>query len=1176
MARGRLSDSTLAFGTGYRVRTDLVLTAEHVVPLSPDGEPRVVVWCKGEAAVDGDVVWRGRDALHLDLALVRIPSGTTWPPVGGAAWGSLDRESPLGQVSFRFLGYPRANEIDEEWNRDDRSGHIPLQTFAESDLFACDVWGPGVSRITGQTYWAGASGSAVFADGLLVAVVIEDPVRVEPTRLIAVPVRRALLDRSFAARVGVNPDAPVAVRPVQDPAEKPIELAAWIDDTVDVTWAAGLKQAFEANQIGVRFVEGDLPEAELLRWNRLAPSADRYLSVMTRAGSRQASQMYSSARQLVGQRRDLLLAVLAPEGVSLDRIESRHVARYGDAGDIQAAASTVAVQLAAARHTGRAERATVGRRPRVHRGYNWLGNFVGRHDERRQLLEWLPSDGEALYVVQAMGGTGKSALAWVWLMGDVLGELTGEDTISPMPESPASFDGVAWFSFYGKDSTSSHFFEWLLREFDVGSGTDDRAGLALDLLRNQRLLVVMDGLERELRAYHSLAAGRLGERIGPGENDFEARSAVDPALTRFLQGLTDPTIDSKVLVTTRLLPSELDDPAGILGGFRHMQLGDFRPEDVVKLYRNFHIKGTDAEIIAACRPYGFHPLTVRLLAGMIVKSPRDPGHIRVAPRYDPLRVSELRTKLMADSYDSLFPAEVQVLGRLSACRGGVRFRFAHRISGIDSEVAFEEALAGLISRGLVMSEPDASRFDLHPIVRHYAYGRLVDRQGLHQAIAEELEEDLEDVDLEDEELALEEFLNRKDELLEFFYQLVSLGELEDGVSLFISGLQHCLERAGQFEDAVACLDLLLDDGSRLDEELDDPDYRFMLRTAQAGLAIRLGLPDVALLHVDAESEHPSWSDEALPGSVFVGQVAGCAILDQIRATALWFLGRVTEAKDVLERALGAIGQDDDHRQLGIELATLLANYRLGDGELVAYRDLNQRIVEWVNATIDEALAMFDNDAEVPIHVRSMQTAVSVQEACLKLLPERDIAELRLEDLRKFAELLATMRGPIAELLEIPVLAADVRQTLELQLVMMQLNELQLGTTMSAKQLATMEEQLREFLLRARGLKLVLHEVCVLNALALTLLEAGNLAAAAQRAEEAVSISDARRICVGSVAGRVVLARCEIRNGNDVEAEAWESEARRLATSDGERHFALLFEGLRWAKDEARAKRSAPL
>ncbi len=47
-------------------------------------------------------------------------------------------------------------------------------------------------------------------------------------------------------------------------------------------------------------------------------------------------------------------------------------------------------------------------------------NFTGCVDERKMLTDWLNNDGQnRLFIIRALGGFGKSALAWHWLTHDV-------------------------------------------------------------------------------------------------------------------------------------------------------------------------------------------------------------------------------------------------------------------------------------------------------------------------------------------------------------------------------------------------------------------------------------------------------------------------------------------------------------------------------------------------------------------------------------------------------------------------------------------------------------------------------------------------------------------------------------------------------------------------------------
>jgi hypothetical protein len=71
---------------------------------------------------------------------------------------------------------------------------------------------------------------------------------------------------------------------------------------------------------------------------------------------------------------------------------------------------------------------------------------------------------------------------------------------------------------------------------------------------------------------------------------------------------------TKTLLTSRLYPKELDDLEGCL----RTDLNQMDKEDAVEFFKRQGVQGTRAEIEEVCRAYGFHPLSLRLLSGMIV------------------------------------------------------------------------------------------------------------------------------------------------------------------------------------------------------------------------------------------------------------------------------------------------------------------------------------------------------------------------------------------------------------------------------------------------------------------------------------------------------------------------------------------------------------------------------
>ena len=64
------------------------------------------------------------------------------------------------------------------------------------------------------------------------------------------------------------------------------------------------------------------------------------------------------------------------------------------------------------------------------------------------------------------------------------------------------------------------------------------------------------------------------------------------------------------------------------------ELTEIDPADAVAFFRSQGIRGGRAEIEAACAPYGYHPLSLRLLAGLISSDFQQPGDIAAARRLD--------------------------------------------------------------------------------------------------------------------------------------------------------------------------------------------------------------------------------------------------------------------------------------------------------------------------------------------------------------------------------------------------------------------------------------------------------------------------------------------------------------------------------------------------------------
>jgi hypothetical protein len=144
-------------------------------------------------------------------------------------------------------------------------------------------------------------------------------------------------------------------------------------------------------------------------------------------------------------------------------------------------------------------------------------NYTGRVAERAMLTRWLDTDAaHPLLSLRALGGFGKSALAWHWLTHDV---------------KPAAWPRVVWWSFYEGDASFDHFLADTLEYLGVEESLlqslspHERVEKLLQLLHTPGTLLILDGFERLLRAFGGLNAAfsimaALFHRERTGEGQF--------------------------------------------------------------------------------------------------------------------------------------------------------------------------------------------------------------------------------------------------------------------------------------------------------------------------------------------------------------------------------------------------------------------------------------------------------------------------------------------------------------------------------------------------------------------------------------------------------------------------------------------------------------------------------
>jgi len=300
---------------------------------------------------------------------------------------------------------------------------------------------------------------------------------------------------------------------------------------------------------------------------------------------------------------------------------SNSIAAVGTGAEVNYHIGDVYYQITQMAGDGRAPSGPPVVLPAPYYAHSYPGTaFTGRASELAALDEWAAEKGKPLMAWIAIGGMGKSALAWHWTR-----------------QHAGEFDGVLWWSFY--DEPFQSFVEAALPYLSAGEVTrgtfkgGERIDRLVDLLHGGHFLLVMDGFERELDAYRGLNAAYLGDapaeqRAALGDSRLDC---IDPQAHEFLRTVgVRARGGSKILLTSRLFPNALADRfCRKLDGVRHEDLDSLHPADAVDLFEKLGVVGTRAEIEAACAPLGYHPFSLRLLAGYITeKEQRQKGDIR--------------------------------------------------------------------------------------------------------------------------------------------------------------------------------------------------------------------------------------------------------------------------------------------------------------------------------------------------------------------------------------------------------------------------------------------------------------------------------------------------------------------------------------------------------------------
>ncbi len=744
--------------------------------------------------------------------------------------------------------------------------------------------------------------------------------------------------------------------------------------------------------------------------------------------------------------------------------------------------------------------------------YGMPPNFTGRREERNMLTGWLNSDKDhPLLIIRALGGFGKSALTWHWLTHDV---------------DAKQFPAVVFWSFYEGDASFENFLKETLKYLGVPNAEQlnprQQTEILLNLLQRPGLLLILDGFERVLRAYFNMGAAYQGDELQKDKYDDvqgNSRDCVNMFADAFLQGIGafGFMMRSKVLMTTRLTPRAVERHGQFLQGVREEELKEMKKEDAVAFFHAQGIRGTHAEIEAACEPYGYHPLSLRILAGLIVNDRNAPGDISAAKDLEITgNIIQNKHHVLETAFNTLSLSQKSLLGRVACFRAPTSYDALKTIQGSGHGNDFlDDSLKALESRGLVHWDRKANKYDLHPIVRRFAYDRLTasDRTAAHTRLVNYFDAvpKLEKVDkLED--LA---------PVIELYHHMVRAGNLDEAALMYYQRLrQPIYYQFGSYQLTIELLRALFINGedklpSIKREELQTWAINLLGNAYSLNGQPRRAVP---LFLLGNEPDEKSGNKKGV--AIGLGNVASMA---QIH------IGALREAERNLRR------QIDLCREIADEFIETVGHTELG--RVLSYRGV------WQEA--EQEFSQSLKITEKISHVQSQGVTWSYRVLRLLFLA-RDNPKSQIENLKlaiKSAQRALELADETAR-----TIYPSPRDYVRAHWL--------LGSAYRANgDLTLAEENLSKALNLCRQINAVDHEADILLDIARLRYAQGDLKDAQEKASEALVITERSGYVLQGADVNLFLAQYALEQEKDkAKAKVYAEEAKKLATCDGPPYY----------------------
>ncbi|MFI6094581.1 DUF4062 domain-containing protein [Lentzea sp. NPDC051213] len=380
--------------------------------------------------------------------------------------------------------------------------------------------------------------------------------------------------------------------------------------------------------------------------------------------------------------------------------------------------------------------------PALYARPRYLGShpFVGRQEQLTTLSEWAgTAESRTVLLFEAIGGTGKSILTWEW--------------INHYAPGVRDWAGRFWYSFYDAGAVMADFCRHALSYMTgqplsafAGKGQAELGELLLRQLESKPWLLVLDGLERVLVAYHRYNAAQLLDEDAGSADEISDRhpcATIRPEDEDLLRRLA-AAAPSKILISSRLVPRVLLNQASqAIPGVLHQRLPGLRPADAEALLRGCGVTGDGAAMRAYLQRHcDCHPLVTGIVAGLVNDYLPARGDFDAWSADGHLDLGELdlvqkRNHILRAALAALGEPGRQLLSTLAILSEAVEYSTLQAVSRLSSR-DLGRAVAELEQRGLLQYDWSSRHYDLHPVVRAVASGGLrdEDRHVLGQRVVD--------------------------------------------------------------------------------------------------------------------------------------------------------------------------------------------------------------------------------------------------------------------------------------------------------------------------------------------------------------------------------------------------------------------------------------------------------